>query len=375
MNQNMIDINQKPGQSINNQSINITLNYPELRINNPQESSNNLGKTIKATFIGKPNDPNVIYSKTGTPQNYQAQNLYITGKLHNINIDYDGELIIKNLAQTTQQTIYTIFLLKTKMPILFKSWVDTKLDTFLQNPTNSISLAINDLVQPTSYIVYTDQFTKIIIDTNVINVTSDLSEYTSKTDLFTTTPSTYSIVPNQTTKNSIESFSLDMSGTLINNDPNGDYLICDNLPIDSPEELKYMVPGNSSIINTANQNSFVTTLMTFISCAFVFIVVLLAAPQIYRLPYDYSEMAVSTFLIKAHNLHWLPISKRWQGIVFTLFFTFCSLLFLILGFALKPKNTALIATSIMFAVCYAIGYIAIQNDKELQAWIVAGSKT
>ena len=369
-----IDINQKPGQSINNQSINITLNYPELRIDNPQESSNNLGKTIKATFIGKPNEPNVIYSKTGMPQNYQAQNLYIAGKLHNINIDYDGELIIKNLAQTTQQTIYTIFLLKTKTPILFKSWVDTKLDMFLQNPTNSISLAINDLVQPTSYVVYTDQFTKIIIDTNVINVTSDLSEYTSKTDLFTTNPSTYSIVPNQTTKNSIEGFSLDMSGTLINNDPNGDYLICDNLPIDSPEELKYMVPGNSSIINTANQNSFVTTLMTFISCSFVFIVVLLAAPQIYRLPYDYPSMYVSSILIAKNDSGWLPITTNWQGIVFTLVFAFFSLLFLILGFALKPKNTALIATSIMFAVCYAIGYIAIKNDTELQKWIETGTK-
>ena len=135
---NQIDINKQPEQSINKQPINITLNYPELRIDNPQESTNNLGKTIKATFIGKPNEPNIIYSKTGMPQNYQAQNLYITGKLHNINIDYDGELIIKNLAQTTQQTIYTIFLLKTKTPIIFKSLVDTKIDTFLQNSTNSV---------------------------------------------------------------------------------------------------------------------------------------------------------------------------------------------------------------------------------------------
>lgn len=429
---NKININQKPDQSIN-----ITLNYPELRIDNPQESkrksTNNLGKLIKATFIGKPNEPNVIYSKTGPPQNCQAQNLYIYGKLHDINVDYDGELIIQNQAQTTQQIIYTIFLLKTWSSI-FNNPFDTTLDTFLKNPS-STTLDINSLINqiPDSYIVYSDQSTIVIIDTNVITIKTDLSEYTSQIELFNANPTRYSIVQSsdmskksvdKSVDKSVEGFSLDVSGTLINDNANGDYLVCDNLPIDSPAQLNYVIPGNSGIVNSLIQNSFLTTVLTYIFCFTVFLFVLIAAPLIYRLPFTNVE---NIFTEQANVLNYFPyilypsmgfnrdpnftlnniilffgwffyiFSGMWasgsiikniftemkwsvQGVLYTSFFQFFFLLMLIIGSSIShniknepnPARNALIATAVMSSICYLIGFIAIKNDSVLQTWITNG---
>ena len=115
-----------------NKSIKAILNYPEITVEQPQLSHNslsnnssshnslsnnslskdNLGKLfIKSTFKGKSNSPNVSYSNKSIPVNYHADQLYIYGKIHNIsNLDWDGECIIKNISNTTNAVIYTVFL-------------------------------------------------------------------------------------------------------------------------------------------------------------------------------------------------------------------------------------------------------------------------
>ena len=414
---NKIDINQKPDQSIN-----ITLNYPELRIDNPQESkrksTNNLGKLIKATFIGKPNEPNVIYSKTGPPQNCQAQNLYIYGKLHDINVDYDGELIIQNQAQTTQQIIYTIFLLKTGSSI-FNNPFDTTLDTFLKNQS-STTLDINSLINqiPDSYIVYSDQSTIVIIDTNVITIKTDLSEYTSQINLFNANPTKYSIVHSSNmSKKSVdklvEGFSIDpIDSKLKNDDTDGDYLVCDNLPIGSEEELNYMLPANSQVINNIAQNSFFTTVITYICALSVFIFVSLVAPIIYEIPYNISDSWFSKYLItkmvtdnpsmistiinknffSAVSVKYDDNAFIWvlwwfcflitgwytkinglltnQGFWYTAIFTKVATGLIIWG--IMSGNKTYWASGIMIYVCYLIGFIAIKNKDTLQTKINTG---
>ena len=274
----------------NNQTF-ISLNYPELRVDNLQITKDDLGKkSIQANFIGKPNEPNVIYSKTDIPQKYQAKHLYILGKLHkDLDIDYDGELIIKNQSQTTQQTIYTIFLLKTNT--LVQSLVQSFTNQ-LTDPETLTSLAINnmiDLTKPTKYIVYSSANTTIIINTNVINVGFDLKDYSTNssiTDLLMSTKMSTSIVEmnnqdqsvNKSVNKSYEGFSINTDGKLTNDAKDGDYMICDNLPVGSAEELSYVIPGNSAVVDSITANSAFSSMMYIVICFCLFLAIYVLSP-------------------------------------------------------------------------------------------------
>ena len=118
-----------------NDSINAILNYPKIIVEHPQLShdslsQDSLGKLfIKSTFKGKSNSPNVSYSKNSIPINYHADQLYIYGKIHNISdFDYDGECIIKNISNTTNSIIYTVFLLKTSKNAKSNAFFDNLLN-------------------------------------------------------------------------------------------------------------------------------------------------------------------------------------------------------------------------------------------------------
>jgi len=357
-----IDINQKPDNSIN-----IILNYPNIEIINPNLA---LGK-IESTFNGKPNEPNVIYSNTGTPQKYKATNLYIYGKLHNIkDLNYNGELIIKNTSLTNNNIIYTIFLLKTAY--IPRNTLDTLISSVNKQDTSYNSLDINNLINNNNnYIVYFDNSTKVIINTNVINIKTDLSSYATRIALFNANPANYSIVKPSS-----------------NDD---EYVNCESLPIDSETELSYVIPSDSSVINSVMKDNFLVMMMTYIYCFFAFLIILFFAPKIYRIPYYYPDykfpgwdeqnmlykinIISSEFLIT--KIHKIPLNilnmffTTNQGICYTFFIWALILIFFILGFTVEPK-TQFHAITVIFAICYTIGWIAIKNDKKLQDTIEIG---
>lgn len=353
---------------------NIELNYPKLRTDNPQIITDDLGNmSIHVTYIGKPNEPNVIYSSNTIPQNFQAEKLYVYGKIHDqsihlpkeLNLDYDGELIIKNKSNTSQHVIYTVFLLKTNNTAwssihnLYHSNTHNEyINELLQNPTKSSYLEIT--TTPSKYIVYSDKSTNqiVIIDTKIINVSEDLSRYSKIQTMFRFTPQ-YDIVD---PINYVEGFSLDVSGTLMNNGSDGDYLICDNLPIGSTEELNYIIPQSSGVVNPITEKNFMNSIMNYVVCFVLFTMVFLFSSYFY----DYIFTADTTFYWWSGEFYdFYGIGKK-SMLAFwvTLFIFILFIIFITVG----PTQNIPILTSagIGLAVSYMVSVLAITNNTILQ---------
>ena len=383
----------------------ISLNYPELRVDNLQITKDDLGKkSIQANFIGKPNEPNVIYSKTDIPQKYQAKQLFILGKLHkDLDIDYDGELIIKNQSQTTQQTIYTIFLLKTNT--LVQPLVKT-LTPQLTDPETLTSLAINDMIdltKPTKYIVYNSANTTIIINTNVINVGFDLKDYSTNssiTDLLMSTKMSTkmstSIVEmnnqdqsiNKSVNKSYEGFSINTDGKLTNDAKDGDYMICDNLPVGSAEELSYVIPGNSAVVDSITANSAFTSIMYIVICFCLFLAIYVLSPIGYMWLFNgylfeslkniYSTTILShTPITFATNMD-DPNTRLFNSQMFhtpfeLLIAIIVGILFIILvsvGLAPATKSAPTSAAGLLIGFCYLIGWLSARNNTEVNKMLI-----
>ena len=401
-----------------NQDQYISLNYPELRVDNLQITKDDLGKkSIQANFIGKPNEPNVIYSKTDIPQKYQAKQLYILGKLHkdlhknlhkDFDLDYDGELIIKNQSQTTQQTVYTIFLLKTNTLVhtLVHTLVQSLVKT-LTNQTNQLtapetltSLAINDMIdltKPTKYIVYSSANTTIIINTNVINVGFDLKDYSTNspiTDLLINTKmnTNKSIVEmnnqDQSVNKSYEGFSLDTDGKLTNDEKEGDYMICDDLPIGSEEELSYLIPGNSAVVDSITSNSAFNSIMYIVICFCLFLAIYWLSPIGYMwlftngyildiLKQIYIKTAMNQEITFANPMV-APNTQRFNLQMFHTPFELIiaiivGILFIILvsiGLAPATKSAPTAAAGLLIGFCYLIGWLSARNNTEVYDMLI-----
>jgi hypothetical protein len=395
----------------------ISLNYPELRVDNIQITKDDLGKnagqnkSIQANFIGKPNEPNVIYSNTDIPQKYQAKHLYILGKLHkdlhkDIDLDYDGELIIKNQSQTTQQTVYTIFLLKTNTLVhtLVQSLVQS-ITNQLDDPETLTSLAINDMIdltKPTKYIVYSSANTTIIINTNVINVGFDLKDYSTNspiTDLLINTKmnNNKSIVEmnnqDQSVNKSYEGFSLDKHGQLTNDEKEGDYMICDNLPVGSEEELSYLIPGNSAVVDSITSNSAFNSIMYIVICFCLFLAIYWLSPlgymrlftnlpeslkKIYSKTASMTDIAFSNHMTASNTqlFNLQMFHTRFEFIVAII----VGILFIILvsvGLAPATKSSPTSAAGLLIGFCYLIGWLSARNNTEVHNMLIdyAGTAT
>jgi len=384
----------------------ISLNYPELRVDNIQITKDDLGKnagqnkSIQANFIGKPNEPNVIYSNADIPQKYQAKHLYILGKLHkdlhkDIDLDYDGELIIKNQSQTTQQTVYTIFLLKTNT--LVQSLVQS-ITNQLNDPETLTSLAINDMIdltKPTKYIIYSSANTTIIINTNVINVGFDLKDYSTNspiTDLLINTKmnNNKSIVEmnnqDQSVNKSYEGFSLDKDGQLTNDEKDGDYMICDNLPVGSEEELSYLIPGNSAVVDSITSNSAFNSIMYIVICFCLFLAIYWLSPLGYmrlftNLPELLKKIYILTAMYQEIDFAKITVAPNTQLFNSQMFHTpfeliiaiIVGILFIILvsvGLAPATKSAPTASAGLLIGFCYLIGWLSARNNIEVNKMLI-----
>lgn len=281
---------------------NIILNYPKIRVDSIQQIADNAKlNVVQGAFVGKSNEPNVIYSNNSTPYNFQSSKIYICGKLHDMEVDYDGELIIENTSITTEHTLFMVFPLKTD-----STMVQNSIDTILSTKQTT-SLAINNLIDNNSItcIVYTSRTQNktsiVVVNTVPIKINTDLSKYSSSMKLFGVTPSEYNLVKvflnNQEgfTSNQ-EGFYTDVSynqdivsasGTtrfdLQPTDPNsGDFMECEMIDIDSDTATTYQVPVSSGAVSDKNKQDMISVLMQYILYFIIFLIMFFVSPPLYN---------------------------------------------------------------------------------------------
>jgi len=151
---------------------------------------------------------NLQYSSNLTPQKYQATNLYIFKKSHNIvGVDYDAELVIENKSVKNNDKIYACFLLKIKK---FSNDNDNDIDKLLKmskNPStyyDDMSFHFDPLIGNQSKIIqYNSDVNRVLIFTNPVSIKEiEFGGYqTIPSSLMLMEPSSYQIIQINGAKN------------------------------------------------------------------------------------------------------------------------------------------------------------------------------
>jgi uncharacterized membrane protein len=151
---------------------------------------------------------NLQYSSNLTPQKYQATNLYIFKKSHNIvGVDYDAELVIENKSVKNNDKIYACFLLKIKK---FSNDNDNDIDKLLKmskNPStyyDDMSFHFDPLIGNQSKIIqYNSDVNRLLIFTNPVSIKEiEFGGYqTIPSSLILMEPSSYQIIQINGAKN------------------------------------------------------------------------------------------------------------------------------------------------------------------------------
>jgi hypothetical protein len=98
---------------MNTNQENIRFNYYAIECLNIINSINERDSLtqISASFRGRVNNPNIIYTKNNLKVNYQATDIYINDKIHSISnsSSQDGEIVILHSPTTTSLKLYACF--------------------------------------------------------------------------------------------------------------------------------------------------------------------------------------------------------------------------------------------------------------------------
>ena len=120
---------------MNTNQENIRYNYYAIECLNIVNTINDTTSLMKisASFRGRENNPNIIYKKNNMKTNYQATDIYVCDKIHNIkNTIHDGEVVILHRPTTTSIKLYTCF------PYV-NSNVSVDIDKLIDSESHSLS--------------------------------------------------------------------------------------------------------------------------------------------------------------------------------------------------------------------------------------------
>lgn len=116
---------------------NVKFDYYDIECVNLVNKINETDKLrhITASFRGKENNPNIIYTKQVSNVNYQATDIFVTKSIHGVESGSDGEIVILHRPTTTSLKLYACF------PYISSSDVssNTSIDNLISSKSHSLS--------------------------------------------------------------------------------------------------------------------------------------------------------------------------------------------------------------------------------------------
>lgn len=138
---------------MNTKDNNVRYNYYNIEcVNIVNNINNNMQRRITASFRGKENNPNIIYTKGNLNLHYQATNIFITGKNHIMSDKYDGEIVILHKPTTSSINLYSCF------PYVKSESIDK--DMVIDDLISSSSNSLSDLYQQFPVSIEINKFVK-----------------------------------------------------------------------------------------------------------------------------------------------------------------------------------------------------------------------
>lgn len=293
---NKFDINDTT-KIANDKSISVDFSDTSIYYEQYRRTLNN-GGYIDIPFSNPTNlvNPSVIYFSLNPTIKYKSTNLSIFKKSHLLKkIDYDGELVIKNVPIDKEEgpLIYVCFPLKTKARI-----EDTPIDKIIKRseilkPKDiKMNIDINSMIDRSQkYIFYRDKNAIVVVFTNPIEVTSKFKNFNT-CDLFSLYSDNYNILQNAPVK---EGF---VEGFIEGNEE----MTC--VPIVDGNDVSDGVVVNYLSSKQTAQNKTIDMLFSLIMFVILFCVAFFGSPFAFK----------SIFIDKSGNINEI-LGKTW-GLVF-----------------------------------------------------------
>jgi len=203
---------------------------------------------------------------------YNATNLYIYGKIHNIDgIDFDGELVIRHVGND-QSVVYSCFLLK-------KSALASNEIDMLINTPETVSLTLNDFIDVGKAIYYTStNKATVIIHSTPIPVsmgTNFKDRFINSTDKFDKFSKSFEICPTKkSTASIIEGFEAK---------DDSEWLECSYAPIDASNIAMYSIPLESGYVDDSGRWAMLQSTVNFSISLIFFIAIYYFIPNFYQM--------------------------------------------------------------------------------------------
>ena len=208
---------------------------------------------------------------------YNAMNLYIYGKIHNIDgIDFDGELVIRHVGQD-QAIVYSCFLLKKSL------LASNEIDMLINAPV-SVSLNLNDFIDVGNAIYYTStNKATVIIHTTPIPVsmgTNFKDRFINSTDKFDKFSKNFAIYP---TKKSTASIIEGFDAKAPPKTDDSEWLECSYAPIDASNIAMYSIPLESGYVDDSGRWAMLQSTVNFSISLIFFIAIYYFIPNFYQM--------------------------------------------------------------------------------------------
>jgi hypothetical protein len=272
----------------------------------------------KSTYSGKENSPNIYIFNSNNKQSFISENVYVFKNTSNTinNNPYGVEVIIVNKPVTNGNKLFL------RIPIIIDTNVTpNKLSDFINQQKNKkdkyddITINLNTILSQSDECIFyetkektTGNTSNVVLFTTPIKLNITNTNITSKQILLDDTDAD---------KDAYKTFNITQNSTEV-----GQWMECDNVPLDYSEEIpSYNVTIDSKIFKKSSELFMIAMhfLLFIVTISFVYFVIppiysLLAARSLYKLGSDKELGRISGMEIAVSLLLIIPmIAYIWYG--------------------------------------------------------------
>ena len=276
----------------------IIIDYPRVTLNKneavvPTAST----KGFSISYHNSSSENNFFYTEKVTQSNYMHTKMYVHELIHynitGVTTDNDnivGELIIEHTTSSTQEKLYTCYLLETKSLLITDETEIDKMLAITDSQSTTLDFELNAIIpKQESCIVYADNGNKICVFTTPIQINTaskqkieDNANFGNVTTMFGNYPSegeSYIVIP---------------SNNISKRDSEEIYIDCSPTGASEEEQNTYNIPINSKMATESQESDMMKTTVNFGIFILAMIVSYITVPLLYKnLIIDGSSIAFS----------------------------------------------------------------------------------